>query len=141
MPNPDPTPEEVEAQMETARAYFATRGFTSADHDITRNDIEALALLLATEVKKAAADNFSLAANQCHDGYLRENGSHRCWYQADIARLREALEYYADLGNYEDGVLGRDVTVGWDQGAGREREEFEPDAGATARKALYPEES
>ena len=55
MPNPDPTPEEVEAQMETARAYFATRGFTSADHDITRN-IEALALLLATEVKKARYD-------------------------------------------------------------------------------------
>ena len=42
--------------METARAYFATRGFTSADHDIDRLDIEALALLLATEVKKARYD-------------------------------------------------------------------------------------
>lgn len=57
----------------------------------------------ASEIRRLNAENFSLAANQCHDGYGGEAGDHMCRYQDEIRRLEAKVEKLqqalAEIGN------------------------------------------
>ncbi|MDX9862548.1 MAG: hypothetical protein RBS99_16700 [Rhodospirillales bacterium] len=52
------------------------------------NDISASLKAAADEIERLRAENFALAADQCHDGYAGDHGEHRC---REIERLRKAL--------------------------------------------------
>lgn len=55
--------------------------------------------------------------------------------QSEIARLRSALEWYADERNYFEGKPGNN-NPHWQIGGNYEIKEFEPDNGQRARAAL-----
>lgn len=38
-------------------------------------------------VKELEAENFALAANQCHGGYSAENGDRRCTYRDRVEKM------------------------------------------------------
>ncbi len=53
-----------------------------------------------SEIERLQQENEALAADQCHHGYAGEHGHHCCKYQDTIARLRAALEFYANPETY-----------------------------------------
>jgi len=65
-----------------------TKGHEPSDQDA----IDAI-----TEIERLQAENFALAADQCHAGYAAKNGDHRCNYQDVINELRTALGPFAEI--------------------------------------------
>ena len=75
---------------------------------------------LVAEVEQLKAENKELAAIALDDTYNEFN------YRREIARLREALKYYADIGNYTLTTIGH----------GYAQPEMMRDKGRSAREAL-----
>ena len=62
---------------------------------------------LEAEVDRLAAENTTLAADQCHDGYAGDNGDHRCRERDRLAALLREARGTAD--DHINSGFGRDA--------------------------------
>ncbi len=58
-------------------------------------------------------ENFALAANQCHEGYLDPHGHHRCCYRDEIGRYRNAIKKHLGETGFNTDDYAIDLWLQW----------------------------